>query len=41
VFFIDRGIVVEEGSPERVLHHPENPRTVAFLSALPAAQELA
>jgi polar amino acid transport system ATP-binding protein len=40
VFFIDRGIVVEEGSPERVLHHPENPRTVAFLSALPAAQEL-
>jgi len=40
VVFIDRGIVVEEGSPERVLHHPENPRTVSFLSVLPAAQEV-
>lgn len=40
VVFIDHGVVIEEGSPERILHHPENPRTVAFLSALPAAQEV-
>ncbi|GAA1858083.1 amino acid ABC transporter ATP-binding protein [Myceligenerans crystallogenes] len=31
VVFMDRGVVVEQGPPARVLEAPENPRTRAFL----------
>ncbi|MFI8415233.1 amino acid ABC transporter ATP-binding protein [Serratia sp. NPDC078593] len=32
VLFIDQGIVQEEGTPEQIFSHPNNPRTQAFLS---------
>jgi len=32
VFFVDEGIIMEEGTPEEVLDHPKNPRTQSFLS---------
>lgn len=31
VIFMENGVVVEEGTPEQVLEHPQNPRTRAFL----------
>ena len=31
VIFIDGGVIVEQGSPEEVFDHPQNPRTIAFL----------
>ena len=32
VLFIDGGVIVEEGTPEDVLMHPKQPRTIDFLS---------
>ncbi|MBQ1395198.1 MAG: amino acid ABC transporter ATP-binding protein [Lachnospiraceae bacterium] len=32
VFFVDEGIIMEEGTPEEVFDHPNNPRTQSFLS---------
>ncbi|MGM9941783.1 MAG: amino acid ABC transporter ATP-binding protein [Bulleidia sp.] len=32
VLFIDQGIIAEEGTPEEVFEHPQNPRTAEFLS---------
>lgn len=32
VIFMDRGAIVEQGSPTEVLDHPREARTVAFLS---------
>lgn len=32
VLFIDQGIIAEEGAPEMVFDHPQNPRTAEFLS---------
>lgn len=32
VLFIDQGIIAEEGTPEMVFDHPQNPRTAEFLS---------
>jgi polar amino acid transport system ATP-binding protein len=32
VVFLDGGRVLEQGPPEQVLHHPQHPRTAAFLS---------
>ena len=32
VVFMDQGVVVEEGTPEEVFDHPQNPRTEQFLS---------
>ena len=32
VFFVDQGIIMEQGLPEEVLDHPQNPRTQSFLS---------
>ncbi|MBQ2795181.1 MAG: amino acid ABC transporter ATP-binding protein, partial [Oscillospiraceae bacterium] len=32
VVFIDGGIVAEEGTPDEVFNHPQNPRTKDFLS---------
>ncbi len=32
VLFIDGGIVAEEGTPEELFDHPQNPRTQEFLS---------
>ncbi len=32
IIFIDEGIIAEEGTPEQVFEHPQNPRTQEFLS---------
>lgn len=32
VLFMDGGIIAEEGSPDEVFYHPQNPRTKEFLS---------
>lgn len=32
VFFIDAGIIMEEGTPEQVFGNPQNPRTQEFLN---------
>jgi len=34
VVFMDEGAIVEDGTPEQVFDHPENPRTQAFLSQI-------
>lgn len=31
IIFMENGNIVEEGTPEEILDHPKNPRTVAFL----------
>ena len=31
IVFMDNGVVVEEGSPEEVIDHPQNSRTKQFL----------
>ena len=32
VLFMDGGNIAEEGTPEQVFNHPQNPRTAEFLS---------
>lgn len=32
VLFMDEGLIQEEGSPEQIFGHPQNPRTRSFLS---------
>ncbi|MDD5953167.1 MAG: amino acid ABC transporter ATP-binding protein [Oscillospiraceae bacterium] len=32
IIFMDKGIIAEEGTPEQVISHPQNPRTKEFLS---------
>ncbi len=32
VLFIDEGIIQEQGTPEEIFEHPQNPRTQSFLS---------
>jgi len=32
VLFMDEGLIVEEGTPEQIFDHPQNPRTQSFLS---------
>ncbi|MBR0411505.1 MAG: amino acid ABC transporter ATP-binding protein [Eubacterium sp.] len=32
VFFIDEGVIMEQGTPEEVMDHPKNERTKGFLS---------
>lgn len=32
VFFIDQGIIMEQGSPEQIFENPQNERTQSFLS---------
>ena len=32
VLFMDDGIIVEQGSPDALINHPQNPRTINFLS---------
>ena len=32
VFFIDQGVIMEQGTPEEVMDHPTNERTQSFLS---------
>ncbi len=32
IIFMDNGVIVEEGSPSKVINNPENERTKAFLS---------
>lgn len=34
IVFMDGGVVVEEGPPEKILNRPQNPRTIAFLRRL-------
>ena len=32
IIFMDNGVIAEEGTPEQVISHPQNPRTQEFLS---------
>ena len=32
VVFVDEGLIVEQGSPDELLNHPQHPRTQDFLS---------
>jgi putative lysine transport system ATP-binding protein len=32
VFFIDDGVIAEDGKPEQLFDHPQNPKTQKFLS---------
>lgn len=32
VFFMDQGIIMEQGTPDKIFNHPENERTKSFLS---------
>jgi polar amino acid transport system ATP-binding protein len=32
VLFIDGGVIAEQGSPEQIFDHPQNPRTQSFLN---------
>ena len=32
VLFMDEGIIQEQGTPEDIFEHPQNPRTIKFLS---------
>ena len=34
IVFLDQGVIMEEGTPEQVLDHPQHERTRAFLSRL-------
>jgi glutamine transport system ATP-binding protein len=34
VIFMDEGVIMEEGSPEKLFGNPQNPRTQAFLSKI-------
>jgi len=34
VIFMDEGIIMEEGEPNKMFAHPQNPRTQAFLSKI-------
>ena len=34
VIFMDGGQILEEGTPDRIFNHPQNPRTQEFLSKL-------
>ncbi|MBU9724766.1 amino acid ABC transporter ATP-binding protein [Diplocloster modestus] len=34
VIFMDGGYIVEEGSPEQIFEHPQNPRTIDFLNKI-------
>ena len=34
VLFMDKGKIVEEGTPEKIFEHPENERLVTFLSSM-------
>ena len=32
IIFMDGGVIVEEGDPVQLIHHPQQERTKAFLS---------
>ncbi len=32
ILFMDKGVIVEQGTPEQIFEHPQNPRTKEFLS---------
>jgi glutamine transport system ATP-binding protein len=34
VLFVDEGYIMEQGTPEEVFEHPQNPRTQSFLSKI-------
>ena len=34
VLFMDEGLILEEGTPDQIFNHPQNPRTQEFLSKL-------
>ncbi len=36
IIFMDGGVIVEQGTPEEIFDHPQNPRTVKFLNKLGA-----
>lgn len=34
VIFIDKGVIVEDGTPQQVFHNPKNERTIEFLAKM-------
>jgi polar amino acid transport system ATP-binding protein len=34
IAFLDKGVILEEGAPERIFSAPENPRTQQFLQRI-------
>ena len=34
VLFVDEGYIMEQGTPEEIFDHPQNPRTQSFLSKI-------
>ena len=34
VLFMDKGVIVEEGTPEEIFEHPKNERLISFLGAM-------
>jgi polar amino acid transport system ATP-binding protein len=40
VCFLDDGVILEEGSPDRIFSEPEHPRTRQFLQRIIAAGRL-
>ncbi|MEA4998355.1 MAG: amino acid ABC transporter ATP-binding protein [Candidatus Limiplasma sp.] len=34
VLFLDDGVILEDGTPDKVFHHPKNERTTAFLGKI-------
>ena len=34
VIFMDKGVIVEEGTPEEIFEHPKNERLISFLGAM-------
>ena len=39
VIFMDHGLIVEQGTPEQIVEHPQNERTQAFLRLASGSQE--
>lgn len=40
VYFLDGGVILEQGPPEQIFHHPEEERTHQFLQSIIAAGRL-
>jgi len=38
IFYMDQGVVYEEGTPEKIFGHPEKPRTVEFIGRVTLKQ---
>jgi polar amino acid transport system ATP-binding protein len=41
ICFLDKGCIIEQGRPDRLLRTPQDPRTPEFLASIPTAQTFA